>query len=76
MSIKLHVLSSHIHEFTDNLNNYSKKQGKSSHRDVKSCEERCKGKYNESMMGNYIYDFPVHGSKLTYNWQSGNKTLF
>ena len=51
MSLKLHVLRSHIDEFKDNIGNYSEEQGERFHQDAKLFEERYKGYYNESMMG-------------------------
>ena len=75
MSLKLHVLHSHIDEFKDNMGDYSEKQGESFHQDVKLFEERYKGKYNESMMGNYLCNL-VRESELTKNRQSRKKTSF
>ena len=75
MSLKLHVLHSHIDEFKDNMGDYSEEQGERFHQDVKSFEERYKGQYNESMMGDYIWNL-VCESELTYNRQSHKKTSF
>ena len=73
MSLKLHVLHSHIDEFKDNMGDYSEEQG--FHQGVKSFEERYKGQYNESKMGDYIWNL-VRESELTYNRQSRKKTSF
>ena len=43
MSLKLHVLHSHIDEFKDNMGDYSEKQDEKFHQDVKLFEERYKG---------------------------------
>ena len=75
MSLKLHVLHSHIDEFKDNMGDYSEEQGERFQQDVKSFEERYKGQYNESMMGDYIWNL-VRESELTYNRQSRKKTSF
>ena len=75
MSLKLHVLHSRIDEFKDNMGDYLDDQGKRFHQDVKSFEERYKGQYNESMMGDYIWNL-VRESELTYNRQSRKKTSF
>ena len=75
MSLKLHVLPSHIDEFKDNMGDYSEEQGERFHQDLKSFEERYKGQYNESMMGDYIWNL-VRESELTYNRQSSKKTSF
>ena len=42
MSLKLHILHSHIDEFKHNLGDYSEEQGERFHQDVKSFEERYK----------------------------------
>ena len=75
MLLKLHVLHSHIDEFKDNMGDYSEEQGKRFHQDVKSFEECYKGQYNESMMGDYIWN-RVRESELTYNRESRKKTSF
>ena len=75
MSLKLHVLHSHIDKFKDNMGDYSEEQGKRFHQDVKSFEECYKGQYNKSMMRDYIWNL-VRESELTYNWQSRKKTSF
>ena len=75
MSLKLHVLHSHIDEFKDNMGDCSEEQGERFHQDVKLFEEHYKGQYNESIMGNYIWNL-VRESELTYNWQSQKKLLF
>ena len=62
MLLKLHVLHSHIDEFKDNMGDYLEEQGERFHQDVKSFEKRYKGQYNESMMGDYIWNL-VHESK-------------
>ena len=73
MSLKLHVLHSHIDEFKDNLGDYSEEQGERLHQAVKLFEERYKGQNNENIMGDYIWNL-VRESDLTYNRQSRKKT--
>ena len=75
MLLKLHVLHSRIDEFKHNMGDYLEEQGERFHQDVKSFEERYKGQYNESMMGDYIWNL-VRESELTYNRQSRKKTSF
>ena len=75
MSLKLHDLHSHIDEFNDNMGDYLEEQGERFHQDVKSFEERHKSQYNESMIGDYIWNL-VRQSELKYNWQSRKKTSF
>ena len=75
ISLKLHVLHSHIDEFKDNMGDYSEKQGERFHQDVKSFEERYKGQYNESMTGDYIWNL-VRENELMYNRQLRKKSSF
>ena len=75
MSLKLHILHSHIDEFKDNLGDYSEEPGERFHQDVKSFEERYKGQYNENMMGDYIWNL-LRESDLMYNRQPCKKILF
>ena len=75
MTLKLHVLHYHMDEFKDNMGNFSEEQGERFHQDVKSFEERYKGQYNESMMGDYNLNL-VRESELMYNRQTQKKTSF
>ena len=75
MSLELHILRSHIGEFKDNLGEYSEEQGERFHQDVESFKERYKSQYNESMMGDYIWNL-LRESDLTYNRQSRKKISF
>ena len=45
MSLKLHILHSHIDEIKDNLGDYSEERGERFQQDVKSFEERYKSQY-------------------------------
>ena len=74
MSLKLHILHSHIDELKTNLGDYSEEQGERSHQDVKSFEKRYKSQYNENMMGDYIWNL-LRESDLTYNRQSRKKNF-
>ena len=69
MSLIVYVLHAHLDEFKDNMGDYSEEQGERCHHDVRSFEERYKGQYNESMMGDYIWNL-LRESKLTYQRQS------
>ena len=75
MLLKLHVQHCHIDELKDNMGDYSEEQAERFHQDVKSFEKRNKSQYNESMMGECIWNL-VRESELTYNWQSRKKTSF
>ena len=75
MSLKVHVLHAHLDEFKDNMGVYSEEQDERFHQDVRSFEKRYKGLYNESMMGNYIWNL-LHESKVTYHCQSPKNISF
>ena len=75
MSRKVHVLHAHLDEFKDNMGDYSEEQGERFHEDVRSFEEQYKGQYNESMMGDYIWNL-LRESKLTYHRQSRKNISF
>ena len=75
MSLKVHVLHPHLDEFKDNMGDYSVEQGEGFHQDVRSLEERYKGHYNKSMMGDYIWNLLLE-SKLTYHRQSRKNISF
>ena len=73
MSLKLHVLHAHLDVFKENMGGYSEEQGERFHQDIRSFEERYKGQYNESMMGDYIWNL-WRESELEYNRQSRRRT--
>lgn len=56
MSMKLHMLDAHLYNFKDNMGAYSEEQGERFHQDLRSFEHRYQGKYNERMMGDYIWN--------------------
>ena len=69
MSLKIHILHTHVDEFKDNMDDYSEEQSERFQQDVRSFEEGHKGQYNESMMGDYIRNL-LRESKVTYHHQS------
>ncbi len=75
MSLKLHVLHAHLDEFKENLGDYSEEHGERFHQDIKSFEERYKGQYNESMMGDYIWNL-LRESEMDYNRKSRRNIAF
>ena len=56
MSLKLHMLASHLNKFKSNMGAYSEEQGERFHQDIKNFERRFQGQYNENMMGDYIWN--------------------
>jgi hypothetical protein len=55
MSLKLHMMHSHLDEFKDNLSDYSEQHGERFHQDMKDMEARYMRQCNETMMGDYIW---------------------
>ena len=55
MSLKVHMLHSHLDKFKDNLGAYSEEQGERFHQDILDFEHRYQGQYNENMMGDYVW---------------------
>ena len=62
--IKLHYLHSHLDFFRSNLGHVSEEQGERFHQDIMVMEKRHQGKWDEAMMGDYIWslirDCPTH----------------
>ncbi len=75
MSLKLHMLHSHLDEFKENMCDYSEEQGERFHQDIRSFEERYKGQYNENMMGDYIWSL-LRESEQVYSRQSRKNITF
>jgi len=74
MSIKLHVLHSHLEVFKSNTGAYYEEQGERFHQDLQDFEKRYQGQYHERMLGDYIWGL-VRESSLTYKRKS-RKTAF
>ena len=55
MSLKMHFLFSHFDFFKQNLGHYSEEHGERFHQDMKNIEKRYVGRWNEAMMGEYIW---------------------
>ena len=55
MSLKLHVLHSHLVVFKSNLGAFSEEQGERFHQDAREIERRYQGQCNEGMLGDYIW---------------------
>ena len=75
MSLKHHILHSHLDEFKENMGHYSEEQGERFHQDVSSFEMRYKGRCNESMMGDYIWNL-IRDSDSMHTRQSRKKISF
>ena len=56
MSIKMHFLHSHLDYFPSNLGDVSEEHGERFHQDISTMEKRYSGKWNERMMGDYVWN--------------------
>lgn len=55
MSLKLHMLHSHLDYFPENLGMLSEEQGERFHQDLKELERRYQGKWNKNMLADYCW---------------------
>lgn len=55
MSLKVHILHSHLNKFKENMGIYSEEQGERFHQDVKQMEQRYNSQATASMMGDYVW---------------------
>ena len=55
-SLKLHFLHCHLDFFRDNLRNVSEEHGERFHQDIQEMEKRYQGRWNETMMGDYVWN--------------------
>jgi hypothetical protein len=53
MSLKRHLLHSHLDYFPENLGSLSEEQGERFHKEVKEIERRYKGRWNVNMLADY-----------------------
>ena len=63
MSTKIHFLNSHLDFFPENCGDYSEKQGKRFHQDIRTMEERYQGRLDINMLADCCWclkrDIPV-----------------
>ncbi|GFW53761.1 uncharacterized protein TNCV_3938551 [Trichonephila clavipes] len=55
MSVKVHLLYSHLDYFPENLGAVSEEQGERFHQDIKEMERRYQGRWNVNMMADYCW---------------------
>ena len=55
MSIKVHLLYSHLDSFPNNCGDFSEEQGKRFHQDIKTMEERYQGRRDTKMMADHCW---------------------
>jgi hypothetical protein len=62
MSLKVHYLHSHLDFFRPNLGAVSEEHGERFHQDIQLMEKRYQGRWNEAMMGDYVWNLVRHDS--------------
>ena len=75
MFLKVYMLDAHLDQFEKNMSVYSEEHGESFHQDILDFECYYLGQYNESMMGDYIWEL-IHESYLQYCRKSRKPTHF
>ena len=75
MSLKLHFLHSHLDFFRDNLGDVSDEYGERFHQDIQVMEKRYQGRWDEAMMGDYIWSL-VREDSTTYKRKSLSNVHF
>ena len=55
MSLKIHLLDSHLDFFSYNMGDFSEEHDENFHQDIKVLEQRYKGKSSINMLGDYIW---------------------
>ena len=55
MSIKVHYLHSHLNRFPENLGDLSEEQGERFHQDLRTMEDRYRGRWDTHMMADYCW---------------------
>ncbi|XP_061409988.1 uncharacterized protein LOC133344058 [Lethenteron reissneri] len=64
MSLKVHILDAHLDKFKENMGAYSEEKGERFHQDILYFQRCYQGRYNENMMGDYIWGL-IHESEFT-----------
>lgn len=55
MSLKIHLLDSHLDFFPENLGDVSDEQGERFHQDIAGMERRYQGRWDEAMLSDYCW---------------------
>ena len=66
MFLKLHFLHYYVDFFRDNLGNVSEERGERFHQDIQVMEKRYQGRWDEAMMGDYVWNL-VRKCNTTYS---------
>ena len=65
MSLKMHYLHSHLDFFRPNLADVSEEYGERFYQDIQVMEKRYQGRWDEAMMGDYVWTF-IRDDKRIY----------
>lgn len=65
MSLKIHLLHSHLNFFPENLGDESDEHGERFHQQIKTMESRYQGLWDEAMMGDYCW-FLIRETENSY----------
>ena len=75
MSLKIHLLHSHLDFFPSNVGNVSDEHGERFHQDIATMEMRYQGKWNPSMLADYCWTLIRDTSDDQYKRQRSRKRL-
>lgn len=70
MSLKVHLLDSHLDDFPENLGDVSDEQGERFHQAIASMERRYQGRWDEAMMGDYCWFLTRDNRNYAYKRKS------
>ena len=76
MSIKVHFLKSHLHEFPANLGELSDEHCERFHQDIKVMEERYQDRWNTHMMADYCWSIRKGCADMKHSRRSRKRSLF
>jgi hypothetical protein len=73
MSLKIHILHSHLDFFPSNLGDVSDEQGERFHQDIQQMEKYYQGHWNSSMISDYCWMLQRDASSTSYKRQCTRK---
>jgi hypothetical protein len=75
ISLKIHILSSHLDYFQENCGSVSDEQGERFYQDFAALEVRHKGKWNPAMIADYCWTLLRDSPTSTFNRQAKKARL-
>ncbi|CAH2083922.1 unnamed protein product [Euphydryas editha] len=76
MSVKLHYLNSHLDHFPENLGHFSDEQGERFHQEIRTMDERYKGRWNVHMMSDYCWSLKLDLPRVSHAKKIIKKIIF